>query len=88
MVSLGTNLVAGTAIPLGIVAAGTGNDMARGLGLPLGDADAAIRTLLDSLDREPRVIDAASVGTATSPPGTPACSRRASTPSSTSARTP
>ncbi|TFV99391.1 diacylglycerol/lipid kinase family protein [Leifsonia flava] len=61
MVSLGTNLVAGTAIPLGIVAAGTGNDMARGLGLPVGDTDAAIRTLLGSLHREPRVIDAARV---------------------------
>lgn len=61
MVSLGTNLVAGTSIPLGIIAAGTGNDMARGLGLPIGDTDAAIRTLLDSLRREPRVIDAASV---------------------------
>ncbi|MEL4318013.1 YegS/Rv2252/BmrU family lipid kinase [Leifsonia sp. YIM 134122] len=61
MVSLGTNLVAGTAIPLGIVAAGTGNDMARGLGLPVGDTDAAIRTLLDSLHRDPRVIDAARV---------------------------
>ncbi|KQX07263.1 MULTISPECIES: diacylglycerol/lipid kinase family protein [unclassified Leifsonia] len=61
MVSLGANLAAGTGLPLGIVAAGTGNDMARGLGLPVGDTDAAIRTLLDSLDREPRLIDAASV---------------------------
>ena len=34
MVSLGVNLVAQTGVPLGIVAAGTGNDLARGLGLP------------------------------------------------------
>ena len=32
MVSLGANLVAQTGVPLGIVAAGTGNDLARGLG--------------------------------------------------------
>ncbi|THG34938.1 diacylglycerol kinase [Glaciibacter flavus] len=61
MVSLGTNLVAGTDIPLGIVAAGTGNDMARGLGLPIGDTDAATRAVVDALTREPRVIDAARV---------------------------
>lgn len=29
MVHLGTNLCAGTAVPLGIIAAGTGNDIAR-----------------------------------------------------------
>ena len=61
MVSLGTNLVAGTDIPLGIVAAGTGNDMARGLGLPIGDTDAATRAVVEALTREPRVIDAARV---------------------------
>ncbi|WP_419819176.1 diacylglycerol/lipid kinase family protein [Glaciibacter flavus] len=61
MVSLGTNLVAGTDIPLGIVAAGTGNDMARGLGLPIGDTDAATRALVEALTRKPRVIDAARV---------------------------
>lgn len=41
MAHLGTNLVAGTGIPLALVAAGTGNDNARELGLPLRDADAA-----------------------------------------------
>lgn len=61
MVSLGTNLVAGTHIPLGIVASGTGNDMARALGLPLDDADAAVQVLLAALQSEPRVIDAAIV---------------------------
>ena len=41
MVHLGAELCAGTALPLGIVAAGTGNDVARALGLPVHDAAAA-----------------------------------------------
>ncbi len=41
MAHLGANLVAGTGIPLAVVAAGTGNDNARELGLPLRDARAA-----------------------------------------------
>lgn len=61
MVSLGTNLVAGTSTPLGVVASGTGNDMARALGLPLDDADAAVELLLAALQRAPRDIDAARV---------------------------
>lgn len=61
MVSMGANLVAGTAMPLGIVASGTGNDMARGLGLPLDDPEAAIDQVLAALQRSPRVIDAARV---------------------------
>ena len=59
MVSLGANLVAGTSIPLGIVPSGTGNDVSRGLKIPIGDTDAAIDLLLAALDCEPRVIDAA-----------------------------
>ncbi|MGV8969254.1 MAG: diacylglycerol/lipid kinase family protein [Microbacteriaceae bacterium] len=59
MVSLGANLVAKTAVPLGIIPAGTGNDMARGLGIPVGNAEAAIGVLIDALAREPLVIDAA-----------------------------
>ncbi len=43
MVSLGLQLVAGTGIPLGVIPAGTGNDVARYLGLPLSDPDAAVR---------------------------------------------
>ena len=38
MVHLGANAVAGTGTALGVVAAGTGNDNARSLGLPLLDA--------------------------------------------------
>ncbi|HSP51845.1 MAG TPA: YegS/Rv2252/BmrU family lipid kinase [Cryobacterium sp.] len=61
MVSLGTNLLAGTTRPLAIVPCGTGNDLARGLGIPVGDTDAAIRHLLDALTRPPRTIDLARV---------------------------
>lgn len=61
MVNLGVNLVAETGIPLGIVPSGTGNDMARGLGIPVGDTEAAIDALLDALGRPPRVIDAGRV---------------------------
>ena len=57
MVSLGVNVIAETDVALGIVPTGTGNDMARTLGLPLDDADAAITRLLDALARTPRRID-------------------------------
>ncbi len=58
MANLGINIVADTAVPLGIVPSGSGNDLADGLGIPLDDTDAAIDLILDRLDREPRVIDA------------------------------
>ena len=55
MVHLGVNAVAGTNTALGIVAAGTGNDNARSLGLPLIDA-AAAASVVDTGHR--RRIDA------------------------------
>ena len=58
MVHLGVGVLAETGIPLGIVPTGTGNDMARALGIPLGNPDAAIAALLDHLGRPARVIDA------------------------------
>ena len=58
MVSLGVNLVAQTGVPLGIVAAGTGNDLARGLGLPWDDPTAGTEALLGALRRPTRAIDA------------------------------
>lgn len=61
MVSLGTNLLVGTKIPLGIIPSGTGNDMARGLGVPVGNTEAAITALLEALHLPPRVIDAGRV---------------------------
>jgi diacylglycerol kinase (ATP) len=61
MVNLAANTVAGTKVALGVVPSGTGNDMARGLGIPIGNAEAAIRALLEALDRPPRIIDAGRV---------------------------
>ena len=58
MVNLGVNLVSGTSIPLGIVPSGTGNDMSRGLGIPVGNTELAIDALLEALHAPPRVIDA------------------------------
>jgi diacylglycerol kinase (ATP) len=58
MVSLGANIVAGTGIPLGLVPSGTGNDAARGLGIPIADTAAAVARLLTALERAPSSIDA------------------------------
>lgn len=43
---LGINLCAGTSVPLGIIAAGTGNDIARELGLPVRDAAKSVERIL------------------------------------------
>ena len=56
MVHLGANLCAGTGVPLGIIAAGTGNDIARELGLPVRDAAKAVERILDG---GTRLVDAA-----------------------------
>ena len=62
MVHLGVNVVAGTGLPLGIVAAGTGNDVARTLGLPRGDVEASVDVIELALLDGPRRIDAVRVG--------------------------
>lgn len=49
MVSLGLRAVAGTGIPLGVVAAGTGNDFARSAGLPIRDPAAAAGRIASAL---------------------------------------
>ncbi len=46
MAHLGANMCAGTGVPLGIIAAGTGNDIARALGLPIRDSAAGVRQIL------------------------------------------
>ncbi|MBD8058808.1 diacylglycerol kinase family lipid kinase [Cellulomonas sp. JH27-2] len=66
MVHLGVNVVAGTELPLGIVAAGTGNDIARTLALPRDDVAAAVDAVEAGLRDGPRAVDAVRVGT----PGT------------------
>ena len=61
MVHLGVNLVAGTEVPLGIIAAGTGNDNARELGLPVRDAVKAVERITRGATRR---IDAIRLVTA------------------------
>jgi diacylglycerol kinase (ATP) len=56
MVHLGVNLCADTKTPLAIIAAGTGNDIARGLGLPVHDPIAAADVVGSGI---PRQIDVA-----------------------------
>jgi diacylglycerol kinase (ATP) len=47
MVNLALQLVAGTSRPLAVIPAGTGNDIARYLGMPLGDPRAAARVVAE-----------------------------------------
>ncbi|WP_022881134.1 diacylglycerol/lipid kinase family protein [Gryllotalpicola ginsengisoli] len=61
MVSLGLNIVAETGVALGIVPAGTGNDAARSLGLPLDDPRDAARAVVEALRRGPHAADAGRV---------------------------
>jgi diacylglycerol kinase (ATP) len=44
---LGVNIACDTGIGLGIIAAGTGNDLARSIGLPEGDVVAGTHSVLD-----------------------------------------
>ncbi len=60
-VALGAELVAGTGVRLGVVPAGSGNDFARALGLPVGDPPQAVRVLLHALSRPVTTIDAIEV---------------------------
>src|SRR4051812_31708869 len=50
MVHLALNVVAGTPTPLGIIPAGTGNDLANTLRLPTKDPTAAAALVVDRLD--------------------------------------
>jgi diacylglycerol kinase (ATP) len=57
-VSLGAEIVAGTPVRLGIVPAGSGNDFARALGLPINAPEESTRALLHALSRPVVTIDA------------------------------
>ena len=59
MVNLALQAVAGTGTPLAIVPAGSGNDIARGLGIGLDDAAAAGRAVVDL---PARTVDLGRVG--------------------------
>ncbi|GAA0419788.1 diacylglycerol kinase [Streptomyces luteireticuli] len=52
LVSLALQAVAGTDVPLGVVAVGTGNDFARAVGLPVRDPEAAARLIARSLKED------------------------------------
>ena len=54
---LGVNIACDTGISLGIIAAGTGNDLARSIGMPEGDVVAGTHAVLDKLG-SPRRVDA------------------------------
>ncbi|MFB8228492.1 diacylglycerol/lipid kinase family protein [Cellulosimicrobium sp. NPDC055967] len=60
MVHLGVNATAGTGVPLGIVAVGTGNDFAHGLGLPTTRADRCVDALLAALGPAAGTVSSAS----------------------------
>lgn len=61
MVHLGVNACAGTDVPLGVVASGTGNDVAHGVGLPTHDVVAAAACISEQLAVGGRRIDAVRV---------------------------
>jgi diacylglycerol kinase (ATP) len=57
VVHLGANLCAESEVPLGIIACGTGNDIAASLGLPIGNTVEAVNRAIAAL-QNPRRIDA------------------------------
>lgn len=60
---LGVNICVPNQLPLGLVPAGSGNDQARELNIPLGNPAAAVKNIVDSL-ANPRRVDVMRVGTA------------------------
>lgn len=63
---LGVNIACDIGISLGIIAAGTGNDLARSLGMPEGDVIAGTHAVLDKLE-SPRKVDAIKAHSSTGP---------------------
>lgn len=61
IVGLGAAAVAGTGVPLGVVAVGNGNDVARSLGLPVRDVERALDAIRTGLTAGPRPVDAVRV---------------------------
>lgn len=69
-ISLGAGIVAQTPVRLGVVPAGSGNDFARALGLPVLSAEESVRGILQALSRPIVAIDAIEVSSA-DPDGPP-----------------
>ena len=57
MVHLGVGLAREKNVPLGVIPAGTGNDFARHLGIPLRSIPQATRHFLRALEKEPQTVD-------------------------------
>ncbi|MEY4417574.1 MAG: hypothetical protein RIQ88_12 [Actinomycetota bacterium] len=55
MFHLGVNATVNTAIPLGLIAAGTGNDSARALKLPIHDVVAGVKRISETLTKTRKV---------------------------------
>lgn len=53
---LGVNIAMEHSVPLGLIPAGSGNDQVRQIGVPLGDPDAAVYNISQSL-KKPRSVD-------------------------------
>lgn len=63
MVSLALQALAGTSVPLGVVAVGTGNDFARATGLPVREPARAGRAAAEALkEGRTRAVDLGRVG--------------------------
>ena len=67
IVHLGANVLSGTGVPLGIVAVGSGNDIAGALGLPVHDVAASVGVLDDAItagvSAAGRLVDVVAVST-------------------------
>lgn len=63
-ISLGADVVAGTPVRLGVVPAGSGNDFARALGLPVAAAEDSVRRILHAMSRPVVAIDAIEIASA------------------------
>jgi diacylglycerol kinase (ATP) len=70
MVSMAVNLVAERGIPFAVMPGGTGNDFARGLGMPVHNLHACLDLVVAALRSQAKPIDLARVRSAHEPVGT------------------